>query len=395
MTSTLDGLDLILSVDPITPELTGIGRYTLELANGLIALAANKNAAAPRISELRFFWHWKQLDSISRLLEPSIVSNVAKQPDSLTHRMLRTVYSRTVPSIQALALKKLGAFTYHSPNFYLPKFKGKAISTFHDLSVTRHPEWHPKARIEHLARSMPLSLERADAIITATESVRRELVEDFGINPDSVFVVPMGVSAEWFSPSVPADSDVLAALGLEKDRYSLCVATLEPRKNIVRLLLAYSALPLADRKRWPLALCGQVGWLGEDIKKAVANAAAQGWLRYLGFVPDNNLQVLMRCARCFVFPSLYEGFGLPVLEAMASGVPVVASDISSLRELAGGAAAHPDPTNVPSIRAAIEKALCDEDWRDLSSLKGSIRAKEFSWVRTVKETMSVYATVAN
>lgn len=390
-------MNLILAVDPVTPKLSGIGRYTVELARGLIALLAtqlNSTEAASLHYKLRFFWHWKYVESIEALMEPSVVSNIAKNPDLLVHRLLRAVYEATMPIIQTALLRTNYDAIYHSPNFYLPKFPGKSISTFHDLSVTRFPHWHPAARISHLARALPLSLERADAIITPTECVRNELIADFDVNPRSVYVVPMGVSEEWFAPWELGDSDKLAALGLRQGEYALCVATLEPRKNITRLLEAYSGLSAPVRNRWPLVLCGQAGWLGDAIVSAISKATEQGWLHYLGFVPDPSLRALTRGARCFVFPSLYEGFGLPVLEAMACGTPVVASDIASLREVSADSGLYPCPTDVDAIRRAIEQALCDENWRISSSAKGLARAKRFSWARTVSETISVYQNVA-
>ncbi len=388
-------LNLILAVDPITPKLSGIGRYTFELAKGLMASTASQVAPETPINRLRFLWHWKFIDAIDALFEPSIASSIAKNPDRIIHRVLRAVYGATVPTVQSLLLSKSNDAIYHSPNFYLPNFPGKSIATFHDLSVTRYPQWHPQARIAHLKRALPVSLARANAVITPTESVRAELIAGGAVDPADVFVVPMGVSSEWFATSDFADATKLAACGLESGGYALCIATLEPRKNIVRLLDAYSKLSGSERTQWPLVLCGQAGWLGDDIKRAVSAAVTQGWLRYFGFVPDSMLQVLMRGARCFVFPSLYEGFGLPVLEAMACGVPVVASDIASLREVAADAAAYPCPTDVSAIRIAIERALCDATWRESSTMKGRIRAKHFSWSRTVSETISVYQHVAS
>ena len=390
----LPTIDVILAVDPITPKLSGIGRYTFELAKGLMASVAHQGASDTSINTLRFLWHWKFVDAIDALLQPSVASSIAKNPDRIVHRVLRTVYGATVPTVQSLLLSKSSGAIFHSPNFYLPNFPGKSIATFHDLSVTKYPQWHPQARIAHLKRALPVSLARANAVITPTESVRAELIADGAVDPADVFVVPMGVSSEWFATPSISDAENLAAYGLQSDGYALCIATLEPRKNIVRLLDAYSKLSAPERAQWPLVLCGQAGWLGDDIKRAVSDAVAQGWLRYLGFVPDAMLQVLMRGARCFVFPTLYEGFGLPVLEAMASGTPVVASDIASLREVAADAAAYPSPTDVSAIRIAIEQALCDATWRESSIINGRLRAKRFSWSRTVSETISVYQHVA-
>ena len=384
-------MKVILAVDPVTPKLTGIGRYTVELAQGLANLVGQQHVAG--INSIRYFWHWKFVESINPLLKPSVAASIATSPEDLTHRALRTVYEVLMPSIQARALSKSCDSLYHSPNFYLPKFSGPTVTTFHDLSVSRFPEWHPQARIAHLAKALPLALARANAVITPTACVRAELIADHCVEADKVFVVPMGVSDKWFDADSDNIESELAEHGLVANEYALCIATLEPRKNLIRLLRAYAALANAERKRWPLVLCGQAGWLSGDIHTEIAKGVESGWLKYLGYVPEMFMHTLMRGARCFLFPSLYEGFGLPVLEAMASGTPVVASDIPSLREVAGSTALFPEPRSELAIRTCIERALCDQPWRQSSAAAGRIRAQEFSWARTVSETAAVYEHV--
>lgn len=385
-------LNVILAVDPITPTLTGIGRYTFELATGLSNVATDADSAAA-INSIRYFWHWKFVESIDPLLAPNVAANIASSPDSLIHQWLRAAYEVVTPALQTYALKGFATSLYHSPNFYLPERSGPSVTTFHDLSVSRFPEWHPKARITHLAKALPQALARADAIITPTACVRAELIASDQVDTEKIFVVPMGVSTAWFVAPRDADAAALSAIGLVANEYALCVATLEPRKNLIRLLRSYGSLAPSERKRWPLVLCGRLGWSSDNIQTEVALGVQSGWLKYLGFVPDELIQVLMRQARCFVFPSLYEGFGLPVLEAMASGVPVVASDIPSLREVAGSAALFPDPLSEYEIRVSIQRALVDEAWRQTVKASGRLRASEFSWARTVSETVAVYAHV--
>jgi alpha-1,3-rhamnosyl/mannosyltransferase len=183
---------------------------------------------------------------------------------------------------------------------------------------------------------------------------------------------------------------VLARLGLVHGGYTLYAGTIEPRKNIEVLLDAYSVLPDAIRQRWPLVLAGYHGWQSEQLHQRIDAAVSAGWARYLGYVADEDLPHLFAGAHLFFFPSHYEGFGLPVLEAMASGVPVVCSNASSLPEVAGGAALMFDPEDADALHQLILTGLEDEVWRKTAKEKGLMQASIFSWRRCANETVSVY-----
>ena len=172
--------------------------------------------------------------------------------------------------------------------------------------------------------------------------------------------------------------------------YGLCVATIEPRKNIVGLLAAYRLLPDTLRRRFPLVLVGDRGWHNEEILGDIVRAMREGWLRYLGYVAEGDLPLLFSGARMFVFPSFYEGFGLPVLEAMASGLPIVCSNRASLPEVTGEAALLVDPDDVVALGSAIERALEDEQWNRDARPASIERASQFSWDTTAKRTVDVY-----
>jgi alpha-1,3-rhamnosyl/mannosyltransferase len=208
-----------------------------------------------------------------------------------------------------------------------------------------------------------------------------------------VTAVPLGVGAE-FRPHTAAElRPLMTKLKLDVAGYSLCVATIEPRKNVDRLLSAYEALPPALRRRFPLVLAGAAGWRSAETHARIVRAQSEDWLRYLGFVSQDELPRLYAGARLFVYPSLYEGFGLPVLEAMASGTPVITSNVSSLPEVVGGAARLVEPQDVDSIRAALEDVLQDDDWRGAASAAGLVRAASFTWSECVDRTVSVYKKV--
>ena len=173
------------------------------------------------------------------------------------------------------------------------------------------------------------------------------------------------------------------------------MGTIEPRKNIETLLDSYARLPLALRVRWPLILTGYHGWQNDAIHQRLESAKREGWAHYLGFVPSDDLPLLFAGARLFVFPSLYEGFGLPVLEAMSSGIPVVCSNSSSLPEVAGKAALMCEPTDVEALTALIQRGLEDESWRASAMEQGLLHAASFSWERCAMETLHVYKTVVS
>jgi alpha-1,3-rhamnosyl/mannosyltransferase len=182
----------------------------------------------------------------------------------------------------------------------------------------------------------------------------------------------------------------LNAWGLGYEDYTLFVGTVEPRKNLITLLTAYERLPEKLRMQWPLVIAGNEGWNSKDIHSRMERAATLGWLRYLSFVPQAQLPMLYAGARLFAYPSVYEGFGLPPLEAMASGVPVVCSNVSSLPEVVGDVALGFAPTDVQALCAALAQGLEDESWRSQAKSAGRARSQNFSWQQCAANTLKIY-----
>ncbi len=377
-------MKVILAVDAIKPPLTGIGRYTWELANRI--------SAVPGVESMRFFSHGRWVSEVGKLLEQSPTSLAVKRW-LVRDRLARSAYRLLSPPLLRHRLRAFSDHLFHGPNFYLPPCSGPAIATIHDLSIFRFPQFHQPWRVDFMRREIPVSLNRASFLITDSEFVRQEIIEFFGWPEDKVRAVPLGVPEEFRPRGVEETAAVMAKFGLVYGDYSLCVATIEPRKNIEALLSAYEALPQALRNRYPLVLAGDRGWRSESIHRRIDQGQRQGWLRYLGYVSEVELPLLYSGARGFVFPSLYEGFGLPVLEAMASGLPVLCSNYSSLPEMASGVALLVEPEDVGAMTEGIRVLLEDEEWRSAAAKRALVVAAQYSWENTARDTVEVYRKV--
>ena len=367
----MSGLRIALCVDALAPQPGGIGRYTWELAKGL----ANRND----IDQMSFFGSGRLIDEPRHLSESSELPRRRKLVRRIdAWRMRRTIRSSLV----------------HGPNYFLPAGVESGVITVHDLSVFKYPETHPEARVrafEHLFKS---SLNRSAHIITDTETIKRELVATFSVRPETVTAVPLGVDPR-FRPADGSHSQALASLGLNREGYGLCVSTLEPRKKILELLLAWERLPAEIRNRFPLALAGGSGWENDDLHTEIERGVGGGWLRHLGFVDDELLPALYAGAALFIYPSIYEGFGLPPVEAMAAGVPVIVADRSCLPEVCGDAPRYVDPDNAEAFASTIEASLVDAAWRREAAVLGVEHARQFTWERCVDGTIGVYRKVIN
>lgn len=375
---------VVLDVDPISPPLTGIGRYTLELARGL--------AADRRVTDLRFFSYGRWVENPETLLQPDRAA-VALRRSVPFRSLARRVYRGLNGWRFTRQMRRLPNFVYHSPNYSLLPFNGPSVVTVHDLSIIRHPDYHPRERVEFLGRELPLSLSRASCVVTDSEFVRDELEELFGFPKSRSQAVYLGVDPSFRARGEAEVAGTLASFGLRYRGYVLIVATVEPRKNLMRLLQAFMNLPMAVRRNFPLVLAGMRGWHVSDIREAIDKLVADGEAMTLGFVDEADLPSLYSGAAVFAFPSLYEGFGLPALEAMAAGTPVIASSTSSLPEVVGDAAVTVDPLSVESISESLRALLADEPRRAELSVRGLARAAQFSWERCVARTVDVYCRV--
>jgi alpha-1,3-rhamnosyl/mannosyltransferase len=270
---------------------------------------------------------------------------------------------------------------YHEINMIARPFAGVTVVTVHDLSFRADPHLHPPARVAWIERRLPGTLRQATRFVAVSAFTRREMIARLGIAPERIDVVEPGLSADFHPVDAGVARPVLARLGLTDRGYILAVSTLEPRKNFDRLLTAHTLLPSGLRSRFPLVIAGGRGWGTTLDGAATARHLADGTLRLPGFIGDDDLVPLYARAAVCAYPSLYEGFGLPALEAMACGTPLVTSDGSALAETAGDAALKVDPLDPPAIAEALRRVLEDRVLAEDLRARGLVHASGFTWRR--------------
>jgi len=249
---------------------------------------------------------------------------------------------------------------------------------------------HPEDRVRHMNKLLPSAIERATFVLVDCESVRQEVLSQFPVPGEKVVTTLLGVSESFRAMPPDQTAPVLAKYGLARGNYILSVGTLEPRKNLIRTLEAYSSLPQPTRKAFPLALVGTAGWRMNALQERLKTLLRSGDVRMLGYVAQDELPALYAGAGAFVYPSLYEGFGLPVLEALASGVPTVTSNRGALLEIAGDAALTVEPEDPVAIREGLQSVLESSLDRRERIARGVAWARTFTWERCAEQTVQVY-----
>lgn len=378
-------MNIILNLESLRPPITGIGVYTQQLVKGL--------QTHPAVSRLRCFGDSGSFDSNKTTEAPNSVAGYALR------RFLRSfpLAYQARSSIRSFMFRRWSSgmqdAVYHEPSFVLKPYDGLCVTTIHDLSYIHYAKYHPAERVKYLEREMPKTLARAAHVITDSEYVRQEIISILGVPEDKITSVPLGVD-ERFHPRQLSDlAPTLARYGLRDAKYLLLVGTFEPRKNISNVVQAYSGLPLALRTRYPLVHIGPEGWRAKSAEKAFDALRRSGQAHRIGYVSSNDMPCLYAGAHAFVFPSIYEGFGLPLLEAMASGIPVLSSNRSSMPEVVGDAGLLADPEDTDALMVSLTRLLSDEDFRENARKRGAMRAKSFPWKNFVDKTVNVYQKV--
>lgn len=283
---------------------------------------------------------------------------------------------------------------FHATDHLIPKFSSiPVVATLMDAIPLSHPEW-VRMRLAGLKRWLWRRAGHwADHVITISEYSKREIVEHFGIAPEKISVTPLGVDARFFERfDAESKRDVLDRLNLP-EQFFLFVGTLQPRKNLERALDAHASLPMAIQAEVPLVVVGRAGWGCDSLVARLNDPKNSRTVRWLQYLPDHEVRCLMQSARAMVFPSLCEGFGLPVVEAFASGLPVITSNSTSLPEVAGDAALLVNPENAAEIGGAMCQLVENLALAERLTVAGLRRARELSWQACAQATLDVYRHV--
>jgi glycosyltransferase involved in cell wall biosynthesis len=370
-------MDFGLDGVPLNQSLTGVGHYTLELAHVLARIAP----------EDRF-------ELVSPL--PSLRLPERPSPSNLhiTHATVSTLERRLWWQMGLPRYIRQSRFNvFHGTNYSVPLLKTcPTVVTIHDLSLLLWPQTHA----QHLARKarwrLPLMARRADAIIVPSQSIKTEVCEHLRIEESKITVIPEAPRSSFWQVPVSETAAVRRRLDISDD-FILFVGTIEPRKNLLTLVRAFEQILHNSACQTQLVLAGDEGWLTGDLHSFLRNADFSERVRLVGYLDDDDLRALYSSCGVFVYPSLYEGFGLPLLEAMTCGAPVITSNIPSIRETVGDVALLVAPTAVDDLARSIMRLLENSAEREQRSAAGKQHASEFSWEKAAAATLSVYRQV--
>jgi glycosyltransferase involved in cell wall biosynthesis len=346
-----------------TQQTSGVGNYTRLLANAL----AQKNCEI----------HGSYFNFLNRQIEPYGLSDrIHREKNSLIP--LR-VYAKLASYQLAWPFdifKKPVDLTIH-PNFARwPTVRSKRVVTaIHDLTYLYYPELVEEKNLQHLKRVVPRSIEKSDFILTVSNAVKKELMEEFSLEPEKCLVTPIPPSDDFYNPSFAIDVHSIYKIPTKK--YLLFVGNLEPRKNLITIVKAYRLLPEKLREEYSLVIGGGKGWNFEDTQKEIDKTQTVGYVRQIGFVDQKDLPTLYAKASLFVMPSLYEGFGMPILESLATGTAVIASDIPVLREAGGQVVDYVDPNDPQAFADKINTLLTTGSSVSTDAIRHHLA--QFSW----------------
>ena len=356
----------------------GIGIYTGALWKGLSELSQS----AIDLQPYAFGRDW-----------PSIPCGVPRRlaKNFPMHALLSGSLGVTLPCSKAIASS---VNLFHATDHLIPNIAGvPTVATIMDLIPLLHPEWI-KSNLRPLKSWLfKQSILKADHIITISQHSRQDLIQHLNIAPERISVTPLGVDPAYFQRVDSKQREMVLKKHQLPQGFFLFIGTLQPRKNLLRTLQAFKELPANVRRDHPLVIVGRDGWNNGDLLpqlEALEQAGEGRWLRYL---PQTDVFALLQSARALVFPSLYEGFGLPLVEAFAAQCPVIASNSSSLREVAADAAWEINPHSVDSIHAAMRAVLTDAALRKRKVHSGLQRARQYTWHECARQTLDVYTKV--
>jgi alpha-1,3-rhamnosyl/mannosyltransferase len=386
---------------------TGIGHYTSELLRCL-----RKQAAGDEIEDYPTGW-LRRAGRTYKGLRARMAARSTQQPRLAFGQSSLISRHSVITKLRSSIVQRLGHWgktwaahrfralcrergynLYHEPNFIPFPCDCPTVVTIHDLSVLVHPEWHPADRVAYFEKNFHQGLAQGRHFLAISEFGRQEIIRNLNIDPHRVTRTYMGIR-RGLGPLPPQEvASVLKQLGLPA-QYLLYLGTIEPRKNVLNLMKAYCALPERLRSSWPLLLVGSWGWNTKDIADYLHHEACHRGVVHVGYLKDRYLAAVYNGARALVYPSLYEGFGLPPVEMMACGGAVIASTAGAIVETVGAKAYLVEPEDIGGWRDAVARVLQDEDWTRSLRQGTSDVARPYTWDRCAAITLAVYRSFGN
>lgn len=379
-------MKILYNAQQLVPPLSGIGRYASILGQRVIE--------QEDVKDVKFFSplsiHHQYPDFTNTQPSYSLISKIIRS-NFLLHHSADFVLRQQVK----LRLKSYTDFIYHETNYNLAPFKGKKITTIHDLSFIHYREFHPIDRLRFFDKRFPKSLEEANHFITDCQFVKDELIEYYGIGQHKITPIYLGVSDVFRPFSKQESMPILTKYKLVDTDYILLVGSLEPRKNLANFIEAFQLLSKKDRANKIIIHVGPLGWQNEDLLNKLKRMEERGEFYSLGFIPEEELPIIYSNAHLLAFPSIYEGFGFPPLEAMACGTPVFATHTSSITEVVGDAGKLTTPHDIKQMSEDLAVLLQDSDLRKQYIERGLKWVKKFTWEACINNTLAVYEKVEN
>ena len=375
-------MKLLVNLSSLNHPLTGIGEYTLNLVKEMLD--------DDQVQDIKGIRSSRYLDrhQISVLIAALEQGHQTDQP--LTRYLKKMSRLKLIARIARKAINAyreisfrfyrnmLKHYIYWEPNYICLNHQGVCVPTVHDLSHLICPQFHPKARVKYLKAELPRTLARAKHVIVVSQYTKQSVMEHFDLDDQQITVVPPSVKSEYYPRTASECAQLKKRLGLPEN-FILFVGTLEPRKNLQGLLLAYKLLSTELKSQYPLVLSGKKGWLLEEIEQILQPMLDSGEVIWLGYLNSKDLPALYSSATAFTYVSHFEGFGMPIAEAMACGTAVIASDNTAMKEASGGAVCIVSPHSIGSIAQGMRKVLLDSSYRIECETKGLEISKNRSW----------------
>ena len=379
------GIDARTILNPEKGEAIGVGHYTYQLIRHLLRLDTQNEYV------LFFDFRVREKD-VKKFSQPNVT--IKFYPFSDYKKYLPVAYSEILGTA-TLNKENLDVLHSTSAESRIPMgYKGKTVVTLHDLAVYNCPQCFPTLKMTRTKAVLNMMASKADKIIAVSNSIKEDIQKQLNIKPKKIEVIYSGLDKRFFEEQSAGSKGVLAKFGIEK-KYILFLGTLEPSKNITRLLEAFKKFKEDYQKTkgqfdYQLVVAGKRGWLSEEYRQLVKDLELSSDVVFTGYVVGDELVPLFKGAEFFVMPSLYEGFGMTVLEALATVTPSIISKVSSMPEIVGEAAHFVNPLDTAEIADAMMRFATDENFRNSFIAKGLEQAKKFDWDKAARETLAVY-----